>query len=54
MASPMAMAVAEFLEKSPAKIVKSPSFRLERRSLDLAKEPLLVEGAKTRFGSGGS
>lgn len=54
MASLRAIAVAEFLEKSPARSVKSPVFRQARRSLDLAKEPLLVEGAKIIFGRGGS
>lgn len=54
MASLRAMAVAEFLERSPARRVKSPVFTLERRLKDLAKEPLSVEGAKVMFGRGGS
>lgn len=53
-ASLRAMAVAEFLEKSPARMVKSLVFRPERRSPDLAKEPLLVDGANMMFGRGGS
>ncbi len=54
MASLRAMAVAEFLERSPARRVKSLVLSACRRSKDLAKEPLSVDGVKVMFGRGGS
>ena len=53
-ASAMAIQVAEFLEKSPNRILKSEFFKALSRISDLAKEPDSVELAKTKFGSGGS
>ena len=46
MAWVMAMQVAEFLEKSPARKVKSGVAKKLESSEELAKEPELVAGAK--------
>lgn len=54
MASLIAMAVEEFLERSPARMVKSSEIKALLSSGDLAKEPLLVEGVKLRLVIGGS
>lgn len=53
-ASARAMAVAEFLENSPAQKMKSASMAALFRMVDLAKEPESVAGAKSMLGSGGS
>ena len=54
MASEMAIVVAEFLEKSPRRILKSVFLRESDRSGDLSKEPELVEGVKIAVSRGGS
>lgn len=53
-ASASATSVSEFLEKSPAKRVKSEFAIAWVKRGDLAKEPESVLGRKSRFGKTGS
>ena len=54
MVSVIAIVVAEFLEKSPMKILKSVFLIVSVRMLDFANEPVSVEGVKIILSSGGS
>lgn len=54
MASARAMAVAEFLEKSPARRAMSALLMAAFNSGDLSKEPVAVDLVKKMSGRGGS